>query len=173
MKLVQHGISKWDLQIRPKLGRSELNKLIDDSEAGGVLLIEKMDRLRRFTLVGMENLRSVNLRKRISDCGSRSADDTCVFSAGEQNSITLVSTEFMLDLGAAMVRDDYETRHKRQEQGIAKAEEHRGRRLNVSLHPDMRVQLSLGRSYSEIQQKLGCAIIERMVKGSVFNEKQL
>ena len=39
-----------------------------------------------------------------------------VFSSGEQNSITLDSTEFMLDLGAAMARDDYETRHKRQAQ---------------------------------------------------------
>jgi DNA invertase Pin-like site-specific DNA recombinase len=44
-----------------------------------------------------------------------------VFSSGKQNSITLALTEFMLDLSAAMARDDYETRHKRQAQGIAKA----------------------------------------------------
>ncbi len=46
-------------------------------------------------------------------------------------------TEFMLDLGAAMARDDYETRHKRQAQGTAKAKsegKYRGRRANESLH---------------------------------------
>lgn len=43
----------------------------------------------------------------------------------------------MLDLGATMARDDYETRHKRQAQGFAKAKaegKHRGRRVNESLH---------------------------------------
>nr|WP_305840356.1 helix-turn-helix domain-containing protein [Photobacterium leiognathi] len=37
-----------------------------------------------------------------------------------------------------------------------------------SLHQDIRDQLSLGRSYSEIQQKLGCsrATIARVVKES-------
>ncbi len=75
----------------------------------------------------------------------------------------------MLDLGAAMARDDYETRHKRQAQGIAKAKsegKYRGRRVNESLHQDIRDQLSLGRSYSEIQQKLRCsrATIARVVK---------
>lgn len=60
-----------------------------------------------------------------------------VFSTGEQNSITLALIEFMLDLGAAMARDDYETRHKRQAQGIEKAKaegKYRGRRVNASLH---------------------------------------
>ncbi|WP_305812942.1 hypothetical protein [Photobacterium leiognathi] len=47
----------------------------------------------------------------------------------------------MLDLGAAMARDDYETRHKRQAQGIAKAKsegKYRGRRVNESSHQDIR-----------------------------------
>ncbi|WP_052959734.1 hypothetical protein [Photobacterium angustum] len=60
-----------------------------------------------------------------------------VFRSGEQNNITLVLIEFMLDLGATMARDDYETRHKRQAQGFAKAKaegKHRGRRVNESLH---------------------------------------
>ncbi|WP_318508279.1 hypothetical protein [Photobacterium leiognathi] len=42
--------------------------------------------------------------------------------------------------------------------GKAKAEgKYRGRRVNALLHQDIRDQLSLGRSYSEIQQKLGCS----------------
>ena len=63
-----------------------------------------------------------------------------------------------------------QARHKRQAQGIAKAKaegKYRGRRVNESLRQDIRDQLSLGRSYSEIQQKLGCsrATIARVVKG--------
>ncbi|WP_369686247.1 hypothetical protein [Photobacterium kishitanii] len=83
-----------------------------------------------------------------------------VFSSGEKSSITLALTEFMLDLGAAMARDDYETRYKRQARGIAKAKasgKYRGRQVNEVLHQDIRDQLMLGRSYSDIQKKLGCS----------------
>ena len=38
----------------------------------------------------------------------------------QQNNIILVLTVHMLDLGTGMVRDDYETRYKRQVQGLAK-----------------------------------------------------
>ena len=58
-----------------------------------------------------------------------------VFSSGEQNSITLALT-----LSAAMARDDYETRHKRQAQGIAKAKvegKYRGRQPNLTSHHDI------------------------------------
>ncbi len=42
--------------------------------------------------------------------------------------------------------------------GKAKAEgQYRGCRMNASVHQDSRDQLSLRRSYSEIQQKLGCS----------------
>ncbi|WIG69162.1 recombinase family protein [Photobacterium damselae] len=43
-------------QSGTKLERPELNKLIDDSEADDVLMIEKMDRLTR--LLWLENLKS-------------------------------------------------------------------------------------------------------------------
>ncbi|MDT9694377.1 resolvase, partial [Streptomyces sp. P9(2023)] len=39
----------------------------------------------------------------------------------ENSMISKVLTEFMIDLAAAMARDDYETRQKRQAQGIEKA----------------------------------------------------
>ncbi|SKC34432.1 hypothetical protein CZ809_04052 [Photobacterium piscicola] len=69
-----------------------------------------------------------------------------------------------------MPRDDYETRHKRQVQGIAKSKaegKYSGhRRINESQHQDIRDQLSLRCSYSDIQQKLGCsgAAIARVAK---------
>ena len=58
---------------------------------------------------------------------------------------------------------------KVRKEGRAKAKgKYRGRRVNEPLHQDIRDQLKLGRSYSEIQQKLGCsrATIARVVKVS-------
>ncbi|WP_305811880.1 recombinase family protein [Photobacterium leiognathi] len=158
-------------QSGTKLERPELNKLIDDSEAGDVLLIEKMDRLTRLPWLEWKTLKARIMEKGLVIVVADQPMTHAVFSSGEQNSITLALTEFMLDLGAAMARDDYETRHKRQAQGIEKAKaegKYRGRRVNASLHQDIRDQLSLGRSYSEIQQKLGCsrATIARVVKSS-------
>ncbi|OBU30149.1 MULTISPECIES: recombinase family protein [Photobacterium] len=159
-------------QSGTKLERPELNKLIEDSEAGDVLLIEKMDRLTRLPWGEWKTLKARIMAKGLVIVVADQPMTHAVFSSGEQNSITLALTEFMLDLGAAMARDDYETRHKRQAQGIAKAKEegkYRGRQPNLELHHDILDQLMLGRSYSQIQDKLGCsrATIARVVKQQV------
>ncbi|PSU58076.1 recombinase family protein [Photobacterium phosphoreum] len=158
-------------QSGTKLERPELNKLIEDSEAGDVLLIEKMDRLTRLPWGEWKTLKARIITKGLVIVVADQPMTHTVFTSGEQNSITLALTEFMLDLGAAMARDDYETRHKRQAQGIAKAKEegkYRGRQLNLALHHDILDQLTLGRSYSQIQEKLGCsrATIAKVVKAN-------
>ncbi|PSU16346.1 recombinase family protein [Photobacterium kishitanii] len=159
-------------QSGTKLERPELNKLIEDSEVGDVLLIEKMDRLTRLPWGEWKTLKARIMAKGLVIVVADQPMTHVVFSSGEQNSITLALTEFMLDLGAAMARDDYETRHKRQAQGIVKAKEegkYRGRQPNLALHHDILDQLTLGRSYSQIQDKLGCsrATIARVVKQQV------
>ena len=158
-------------QSGTKLERPELNKLIEDSEAGDVLLIEKMDRLTRLPWGEWKTLKARIMAKGLVIVVADQPMTHAMFSSGEQNSITLALTEFMLDLGAAMARDDYETRHKRQAQGIEKAKaegKYRGRQPNVALHHDILDQLTLGRSYSQIQEKLGCsrATIAKVVKDS-------
>ena len=158
-------------QSGTKLERPELNKLIEDSEAGDVLLIEKMDRLTRLPWGEWKTLKSRIMAKGLVIVVVDQPMTHALFSSGEQNSITLALTEFMLDLGAAMARDDYETRYKRQAQGIEKAKsegKYRGRQPNIALHHDILDQLTLGRSYSQIQKKLGCsrATIAKVVKQS-------
>ncbi|MCD9496810.1 recombinase family protein [Photobacterium carnosum] len=159
-------------QSGTKLERPELNKLIEDSETGDVVLIEKMDRLTRLPWGEWKTLKSRIMAKGLVIVVVDQPMTHAVFSSGEQNSITLALTEFMLDLGAAMARDDYETRHKRQAQGIAKAKvegKYRGRQPNLALHHDILDQLTLGRSYSQIQEKLGCsrATIAKVVKQQI------
>ncbi|PSW79137.1 recombinase family protein [Photobacterium damselae] len=147
-------------QSGTKLERPELNKLIEDSEVGDVLLIEKMDRLTRLPWGEWKTLKTRIMAKGLVIVVIDQPMTQMIFSSGKQNSITLALTEFMLDLGAAMARDDYETRHKRQAQGIAKAKaegKYRGRQPNLALHHDILDQLTLGRSYSQIQEKLGCS----------------
>ena len=168
-----HRITSYYIenQSGTKLERPELNKLIEDSEAGDVLLIEKIDRLTRLPWVEWKTLKARIMAKGLVIVVVDQPMTHTVFSSGEQNSITLALTEFMLDLGAAMARDDYETRHKRQAQGIEKAKaegKYRGRQPNLALHHDILDQLTLGRSYSQIQEKLGCsrATIARVVKES-------
>ncbi|MEC6830684.1 recombinase family protein [Photobacterium toruni] len=167
----EHRIAGYYIenQSGTKLERPELNKLIEDSEAGDVLLIEKMDRLTRLPWGEWKTLKARIMEKGLVIVVVEQPMTHTVFTSGEQNSITLALTEFMLDLGAAMARDDYETRHKRQAQGIAKAKaegKYRGRQPNLALHHDILNQLTLGRSYSQIQEKLGCsrATIAKVVK---------
>ena len=109
-----------------------------------------MDRLTRFPWGEWKTLKARIMAKGLVIVVADQPMTHAGFSLGEQNSITLALTEFMLDLGAAMARDDYETRHKRQAQG-----KYRGRQPNLALHHDILDQLTLGRSYSQIQEKFG------------------
>ncbi|WP_231897824.1 helix-turn-helix domain-containing protein [Vibrio tapetis] len=71
-----------------------------------------------------------------------------------------VLTDFMIDLAAAMARDDYETRRKRQAQGIEKAKKlgkYRGRKPDYQLRENISLLLSEGKSWSQVQELLGCS----------------
>lgn len=74
--------------------------------------------------------------------------------------ISKVLTEFMIDLAAAMARDDYETRQKRQAQGIEKAKalgKYQGRQPDHQLRQNIALLLGEGKSWSKIQSLLGCS----------------
>ncbi len=107
-----------------KTDRPELEKLLDDSESGDILLLEKMDRLTRLPFPRWESLKASIKAKGLNivvvdqpmthqSLFSNSNDST--------NAIQQALTSFMLDLGAAIARDDYETRYKRTREGIQKA----------------------------------------------------
>ncbi|HHY0517209.1 TPA: hypothetical protein ACVU5C_003741 [Vibrio parahaemolyticus] len=59
--------------------------------------------------------------------------------------ISRVLTEFMIDLAAVMARDDYETRRKRQAQGIEKAKtlgKYQGRKPDLKLRENIQLLLT-------------------------------
>lgn len=106
-----------------KPDRPELNRLLSDSEKGDILLIEKIDRLTRLPFVLWEELKSSikNRGVHIVVVDQPMTHQALVANDESVSAIQQALTNFMLDLSAAMARDDYETRQKRTQQGIQKA----------------------------------------------------
>ncbi|WP_029570702.1 recombinase family protein [Pantoea ananatis] len=109
-----------------KLARPELDKLLSESKAGDVLLVESIDRLSRLEASQWELL-----KRSIQDKGLKlvvvdlptswnllQEDDNPLIAA-----VMKAVNAMMIDILATMARQDYETRRARQAQGIAKAKE--------------------------------------------------
>lgn len=78
----------------------------------------------------------------------------------EHTMIAKVLTEFMIDLAAAMAKGDYETRRKRQAQGIEKTKtlgKYLGRQPNYELRQNIQLLLNEGKSWSQVQSLLKCS----------------
>jgi DNA invertase Pin-like site-specific DNA recombinase len=144
------------------LARPEFERLLQDAKNGDIILIEKMDRLTRLPYDQWLTLKSKIMDKGLSIVA---IDQPMTHPAlndnnHEQSAIQQVLTSFMLDLGAAMARDDYETRLKRQRQGIEKAKlegKYTGRKKNVELRDNIKNMLKSGLSYSNIISALSCS----------------
>lgn len=144
-----------------KSNRAELERLMEDSHEGDILLIEKMDRLTR-----LKHEHWSNLKYRLQHAGLHivvldQPMTHAIFDDNKETSmLAKVLTEFMIDLGAAMARDDYETRRKRQAQGIKKAKikgVYVGRKPDHVLRQNVKALLLEGKSYTTIQRLLGCS----------------
>ncbi len=138
-----------------KLERPELERLIADSKAGDILLIEKVDRLAR-----LPHELWTTLKKRIQDKGVviRVVDQPMTHQVAA-NDMAKVLTNFMLDLAASMAHDDYVTRRKRQAQGIAKAKaegKYKGKQANIEQYKNILELLDTGWSWGKIAKQLKC-----------------
>lgn len=131
--------------------RPELLRLLADSRAGDVLLVESIDRLSRLpaddwtrlkAAIDRKGMRIVALDLPTSHQGMRDA-------IGDEFTTRMLEAinNMMLDMMAAIARKDYEQRRIRQAQGIEKAKaegKYQGRPVNVSLHQRVRELLSAG-----------------------------
>ncbi|EKO3601095.1 recombinase family protein [Vibrio metschnikovii] len=148
-------------QSGSKLERAELSRLIEDSHQNDILLIEKVDRLSRLPYEQWKLL-----KHQLVDAGihivvlDQPMTHSILNGIAENSMISKVLTEFMIDLAAAMARDDYETRQKRQAQGIEKAKalgKYQGRQPDHQLRKNIALLLGKGKSWSKIQSLLGCS----------------
>lgn len=129
--------------------RPGLQRLIADLQPGDVLIAEKMDRISRAPLPEAEKL-----IKTIKDKGARLAipgivDLSQVEASGMTRVVLDAMQELLLKMALQMARDDWETRHMRVMQGVAKAKaegKYKGRPVNQDLHRRIREMLLAGKT---------------------------
>lgn len=105
-----------------KLNRPQLNKLLDESEQGEILLVESVDRLSRLPMSDWEKLKSI-----IRDKGLKlvvvdlPTTHTLLNSDDITASILSIINNMLLDLMATMARLDNDKRIERIKQGQQRA----------------------------------------------------
>ena len=143
--------------------RPELFRLLDDCRPGDVLLVEQVDRLSRLNREDWETLKAEIGRRRVrvvtldvpsSWTALSSSSDTV------QDRILDAINAMLLDILAAVARSDYESRRKRQAQGIEKAKRegaYQGRRENASRNSAIVGMLKSRTPWSQIIAATGCS----------------
>lgn len=87
---------------------------------------------------------------------------------------SVIQQAFILDLGAAMAREHYETRRYRQKQGIEKAKAngaYKGQKVDTVLYENIKTMLTGGMNYTAIQNALGCSR-NTIARVKIINNKQ-
>ena len=101
--------------------RPELRRLLNDCQAGDVLLVESVDRLTRLPRAAWELLRA-EIRSRGVCIVAADLPTTHQVLTGANDWMLSSINEMLLDMAAAMARTDYDTKRERQRQGIDRAQ---------------------------------------------------
>ncbi|MTI29862.1 recombinase family protein [Xanthovirga aplysinae] len=158
------SISCWFLENESgaRLHRPELFRLLEVAERGDVLLVEQVDRISRLNSKDWKTL-----KQKITTNGTRIVS----LDLPTSHQFLSLKDEFtqrildalngmMLDMLAAIARKDYEDRQRRQAQGIKKAKslgKYKGHPEDLKLHRKIEELLHDDKSYSAIQNLLGCS----------------
>ena len=146
-----------------KLARPELFRLLNDSQAGDVLLIEQVDRLSRLTAADWEKLKAELTARRVRVVAlDLPTSWTMVTGNGDDFTARMFDAinGMLLDMLAAVARKDYDDRRRRQAQGQAKAMaegKYKGRPEDTERNAGIASMLAEGRSWSFIQDMTGCS----------------
>ena len=144
------------------LKRPKLFELLEIAQSGDILLVEQVDRISRLNTEDWEALKSHVKRKGIRivaldlPTSHQQIHSTDAFTERMTDAINAM----LLDMLAAVARKDYEDRRRRQADGIQKAKtlgKYTGGRENKNLHRKIELLLKEGKSYSQIQDLLGCS----------------
>lgn len=148
-----------------KSDRTELARLIDDSEPGDVLLVEQVDRLTRLSKRDWDHLK-VAIQKaglRVVSLDLPTSHSALHVSAGDDFTGRMLDAvnAMLLDMLAAVARKDYEDRRRRQAEGIEKAREqgaYKGRPVDQALHQKVLELRGSGMSIRKTAEILGCGV---------------
>ena len=145
------------------LQRPELFRLLEDSEAGDVILLEQVDRLSRLTTGDWERLKAAIKAKGVKIVALDLPTSWAMMSANQDDFTARMFSainDMLLDMLAAIARKDYEDRRRRQDQGIAKAVaegKYRGRQEDAERNARIALRLSEGTSWSKISEIEQCS----------------
>ena len=168
-----HNITEYiENHTGTKLERPQLNKLLDESKDGDILLVESVDRLSRLTQDDFSTL-----KQRIKDKGLRlvvqdlptthalinTTDDIT-------NAVLTVVNNMLIDLLATMARLDNEKRRERIKQGLERAGyKPTGKKADAKKHDRIKELAALGSmTKEEIAKALDCGVatVYRVLKES-------
>jgi DNA invertase Pin-like site-specific DNA recombinase len=154
-----------------KLERPQLNKLLDESKDGDILLVESVDRLSRLTQDDFSTL-----KQRIKDKGLRLIVQDlptthAVINATDDitSAVLSVVNNMLIDLLATMARLDNEKRKERIKQGFErKGYKPTGKKANTENHKRILELAALGgMTKDEIANAVGVGVatVYRVLKG--------
>jgi DNA invertase Pin-like site-specific DNA recombinase len=145
-----------------KLARPELFRLLADSKAGDVLLVEQVDRLSRLTDADWRKLRATIDAKAVRIVALDLPTSWQLAAPADEFTGRMFAAinGMLLDMLAAIARKDYEDRRRRQAQGIQRAKvagAYRGRPEDTARNDGIAGMLKGGMSWSAIQAATGCS----------------
>ncbi|MBB6463855.1 recombinase family protein [Flammeovirga kamogawensis] len=157
-------VSGWFIENESgaKLQRPELFKLLELAEPGDAILIEQIDRITRLSENDWQKLKSLILDNQLKVI-SMDLPTSHTFARTEdefQRRVMSAVNGMMLDILAATARKDYVDRKRRQAEGVQKAKaegKYKGRPENLELQAKIKELLDDGKSYSQIQNLIGCS----------------
>ena len=152
-----------------KLNRPVLNRLLDESEQGDILLVESVDRLSRLTQDDFDTLKqkikAKGLKLIIHDLPTTHVN-TADNMTGE---ILSVINSMLIDLLATMARLDNEKRKERIKQGLERSGyKPTGKKADTKKHDRIKQLLAKGDMTKEEIAKavsVGVATVYRVAKG--------
>lgn len=133
--------------------RPELARMLDDANQGDRILVESIDRLTRLHVKDWEKLRNQIRDKGLYVVALDLPTTWKALDSSDPDDMTArflsAINDFMIEMGAAMAREDYKRRIARQRQGIEKAKaagKYRGRPFDHAKHQRIKKALDSGLS---------------------------
>ncbi|MBN2974442.1 recombinase family protein [Roseomonas aeriglobus] len=145
--------------------RPELLRMIDDLQAGEVVIAEKIDRISRLPLPEAERLVAAIREKgaRLAVAGIVDLTDLVADSSGVARIVLQAVQDMLLRVALQTARDEYETRRERQREGIAiarSAGRYIGRKADVAQHRRIIALREAGMSIARTAELAGCSIAQ-------------
>ena len=143
--------------------RPELLRMIADLQPGEVVVAESMDRISRLPLAEAEQLvHSIRVKgAKLAIPGLVDLSELAAASDGVARIVLESVQELLLKLALQMARDDYETRRKRQQQGVQRAKaagRYMGRKSDLVTHERIISLRQAGQTIGRTAMLAGCSI---------------